>query len=355
MIGGGIAGLSAGCYALMNGFDVQIFEMHSIPGGLCTAWKRKGYTFDSCIHWLVGSSPRSSRNHIWKELGVVQGRQFYNYEYYSRAVDEQGNEFVAYTNPDRLEESMLKLAPEDSKLIRSFTRDLRTLSKSDIEFKPPSLIGILRRLPVYRLYPKYGMTVPEFAGRIRNPVLRNLFTAALEWHDMSLIFLMMTLAWMGNGSAGYPIGGSLPIAKSIEERFFKLGGKISYRSNVSKIIVENNKAVGVRLADGTEHRADIVVSAADGHSTIFEWLDGKYVDDEVRGYYEKLPVFPPIIFVCLGVAADFTKEPITINFPLKKPIRIGNSERKRITVRNYSFDPTCSTCGQDSADRDDSN
>lgn len=41
----GIAGLSAGCYARMNGYKTTIFEAHTIPGGLCTAWTRKGYTF----------------------------------------------------------------------------------------------------------------------------------------------------------------------------------------------------------------------------------------------------------------------------------------------------------------------
>lgn len=44
IIGAGIAGLSAGCYAQMNGYQTTIFEMHDKPGGLCTAWKRKGYT-----------------------------------------------------------------------------------------------------------------------------------------------------------------------------------------------------------------------------------------------------------------------------------------------------------------------
>jgi len=41
IVGAGIAGLSAGCYARLNGYDTQIFEMHNIAGGLCTSWKRK--------------------------------------------------------------------------------------------------------------------------------------------------------------------------------------------------------------------------------------------------------------------------------------------------------------------------
>ena len=59
IIGGEIAGLSAGCYAQMNGYETEIYEMHNLPGGLCTAWQRKGYTFDGCIHWLV--APRRIR------------------------------------------------------------------------------------------------------------------------------------------------------------------------------------------------------------------------------------------------------------------------------------------------------
>ncbi len=38
IIGAGIAGLSAGCYAQMNGYRAKIFEMHTTPGGVCTAW-----------------------------------------------------------------------------------------------------------------------------------------------------------------------------------------------------------------------------------------------------------------------------------------------------------------------------
>ena len=56
IIGGGIAGLATGCYLQMNGFDSEIFEAHSLPGGLCTSWKIGDYTVDGCMHWLVGSN-----------------------------------------------------------------------------------------------------------------------------------------------------------------------------------------------------------------------------------------------------------------------------------------------------------
>ena len=37
IVGAGISGLAAGCYAQMNGYRTRIFEMHNQPGGLCTA------------------------------------------------------------------------------------------------------------------------------------------------------------------------------------------------------------------------------------------------------------------------------------------------------------------------------
>ena len=54
IIGAGIAGLSTGCYGQMNGYRTRIFEMHNLPGGLCTSWQRQGYTIDGCLAWLVG-------------------------------------------------------------------------------------------------------------------------------------------------------------------------------------------------------------------------------------------------------------------------------------------------------------
>src|SRR5512143_3742717 len=83
IIGAGIAGLSTGCYALMNGYNTIIFEMHTIPGGLCTAWKRKGYTFDISMHNFIGSKP-GIFNQMWQELGVLKGREFFYHDELAR-------------------------------------------------------------------------------------------------------------------------------------------------------------------------------------------------------------------------------------------------------------------------------
>ncbi len=345
IIGGGIAGLSAGCYAQMNGFNSEMYEMHNIAGGLCTAWQRKGFTFDLCVHWLVGSSPKSKMHALWEELGLVQDKQFVNYTYFRHALDERGNRFIGYTNPDELREHMLSFSQEDKRLITTITNDIKKLMNMEMPIDY-DIRALITMLPMLRMFRKYSMPVSELAAQFNNPVLRHLFRCAFDWHDQSAIFLLLTLALMGSGNASYPIGGSRPLAQSIEERYLALGGTVSHKSQVEKILVEDDTAVGVRLADGTEKRGDIVLSAADGYTTIFKWLDGKYINDTIKGFYETLEPFPPLVFVSLGINGDYSHEPHWLSFPLKTPIKFGEEEIRRLWLRNHSVDKTLAPDGK---------
>ena len=356
VIGAGIAGLSAGCYAQMNGYRTRIFEMHTIPGGLCTAWKRKGYTIDSCIHWLVGSKPGRSMNRYWQEVGMVQGREFLDLEEFVRVEDEQGRTLSLYTDLDRLEQHLLELAPEDEKLIREFVSAARRLVNFD---SPPDRLPgmkgmleyageMLKLVPALPVFPRWGkLSMGEFSARFKNPFLRQAM--ASTWgEDFPVIAFMMTLAWLHDHNAGYPIGGSLPLALAVEKRFKDLGGEIHYGSRVEQILTEGGRAVGIRLADGREERADIVISAADGHATIFNMLDGRYLDDRIRGYYDHYKLFPPIVYLALGVKRSFDGEPQIISgtvFSLDEPLRVGDKDLQRLEVRIQNYDPTLAPRG----------
>ena len=145
------------------------------------------------------------------------------------------------------------------------------------------------------------------------------------------------------------MGGSLEFSKTIEKRYLDLGGKIDYKSPVAKILVENNKAVGIKLSNGTEHRADIIISAADGHTTIFEMLEGKYIDDKIEGYYNNFSLFPPLLHVAYGVARTFQELPRSVsgfNLLLDKPITIAGKEHTRLTLHVYNFDPNLAPEGK---------
>jgi phytoene dehydrogenase-like protein len=64
---------------------------------------------------------------------------------------------------------------------------------------------------------------------------------------------MLTLGCLHKRTAGYPIGGSLAFSQAIARRYEQLGGVIQYKAKVRQILVQGDRAVGVRLDDGSEH------------------------------------------------------------------------------------------------------
>jgi len=363
IIGGGIAGLCAGCYARMNGYETRILEMHALPGGVCTAWTRNGYTIDSCIHWLVGSAPGVNYHQLWKEVGAVQGFEMLDLDEYLRVEGPDGKALILYSNVDRLETHLLERAPEDARAVRAFTKAIRKLSRFDLPVdKAPELYTVFDKLAMLLGMLPYGGTfmrwrnvsVSDFARDLKNPFLRKAFEEmASEAEDFPILALILPLAWLSRKVGGYPLGGSLPFARAIEKRYLDLGGSIDYGAKVIEILTEKgdrgDRAVGVRLEDGTEHRADTVISAADGHATIFDMLGGRYVDETIRGYYETMTPFPPLLYIGLGVNDPLAEIPSTvggITFPLAPAVEIDGTLRQRLSFKVYNFDPALAPTGR---------
>lgn len=357
IVGGGIAGLSTGYYACMNGYKPVIFEMHNIPGGLCAAWKRKGYTFDISMHMLVGSKTGPVRE-MWQELGILEDQPFH---YHDEIVQvESGDKILDIcTDARRLEEQMLALSPADAKLTKEFIRLVTGRSMMNaMSLKPPEISGIFDKLkmlatilPLIGTLRKYGkQTIQEFARRFQDPFLRTavrFFIDSPGWPMQR--FPMVALAGFTNAAvleAGAPLGGSQKVVFRIADNYQKLGGEIRYKSRVTDVIIENDRAVGVRLADGTEHRADVVVWAGDGHSVIFDILGGRYLNDEIRNMYNDWLMVPPIIHVALGVNRDMSQEPHHLIFELEKPIRIAGEERRWLSFLHHCFDPSMAPSGK---------
>jgi phytoene dehydrogenase-like protein len=354
IIGAGIAGLSAGCYGQMNGYQTKIFELHNLPGGLCTSWTRKGYTFDSCIHWLVGTNPKSGMNVFYRELGALQNREIVNHDEFVRVVHPSGKTLIVYTNADRLEEHMLTLSAEDAPMIREFCDAVRAFSKMDPGMSKPrelmafsDMLQMAPMLPMMGKMKKYGsLTIREFADSFKNKVLGELFFNLMPAADFPVLVIIMTLAWQHGQDAGYPIGGSLEFSKAIEKRYTSLGGELHYNSRVVRILVENDRAVGVRLENGEEYRAGRVISAADGYNTIFKMLDGKYIDENQRRWYDHHATFQPIVMASFGIRQNLASTPHQVSVLLDQPVSIAGEEHHSLGYKHYGYDPTLAPEGK---------
>jgi phytoene dehydrogenase-like protein len=358
VIGAGFAGLCAGCYLQMNGYQTRIYEMHSSPGGLCTSWKRGGYTIDCCIHWLTGSRPGFSLYRLWQEVGLIQGLKLIDHDEFARVEFPDGTTVVLYTDLDRLEKHLLEMAPEDATLLKDALGTARFLATHELpsDLPPRQLMGfgdMLRIMPrmmrVMRPLKRWNaLTIAQFTGRLKNQYVRDALSQ-IWLPEMSSFVLLMTLAWFHARQAGYPIGGSLPLARAVEKRFVDLGGIAEYRARVEEILVEDGRAVGIRLADGREERCDIVISAADLHATVYDMLGGAYVDDQVRGWFSDLVPYPAIMFVGVGVAREFPEVPFSssgLSLGLREPLQMGGQTVTRLEFRIRNYDSTMAPPGK---------
>ena len=346
IIGGGLAGLSAGCYALMNGYDVQIFEHAAIPGGVCTSWKTGNYMIDGCIHWLVGRKPGLSVYETYKELGIVDSARFLPVKSYINFVDAKtGNAFELTADYETVKNRLISMAPEDKGTIEKFLHACMVLSELQIPTgtapQKKSIVekisGLWQQGKLLRYFFRYNMSLRDYVKRFKNPWVRDI-VVNLFLPEMTTLFSLMMLGYLFRDQLGMVEGGSLRFALPIEKRFKKLGGRITYNATVGKILVNKETAGGVRLADGSEHRADIVISAADLHATLYDMLDGKYVDRRFEHMFKDWKMFTPLMLVSFGVKGGIKRYPPVNVFFLKDPFRIGTTTVDHLLVRDYGYD-----------------
>ena len=357
IIGAGLAGMSAGYYLQINGFDTEIYEMHTTSGGLCTSWKRKNYLIDGCIHFMGGTSPQDPTYYFWNDIIDMQSLQIVYQDTHCVVEDEKQNRIYFYSDADQLKKELLTKAPEDKKHINELVRGIKKFAKLKLPvFKPYELMTFADKLKVayhmmpylYHLYKYVKITNKEFALKFKNLGLRQAFEAAFVG-DSSLFYSIMTLVWRHKKATGYPKGGAIHISRLMENRYKQVGGNIHFKSKVNMILVEDNNVKGIELENGVKYFADIIVSAADGHTTIYKMLDGKYKDKNIIERYEG-DVFQTIdktLYVSVGVNKDFSNQPHKLYFPLDRPIKMDPmTELDVLEISHYCDDPSAAPKGK---------
>lgn len=341
IIGGGIAGLCAGLYAQRCGFRTTVFEAQAQPGGVCAYWRRGPYLMEAGLQTLIGVVPASPFYELLDEVGVIGRVAFADMAEFQRVEDAHGEQLVIYRDVAALTEQLLRAGPRDRERVKRFIGVLEDFSR----FRPPaaiapetaSLADGLRAAyslrPIVRHVVRYWrMPLTRFCASFESAAIRETFAKLFATPDFPVMAMFSALGWFVGGQVGRPALGSFEVVNAIVAAYRNAGGDLQCGQAVARILVEGDKAVGVRRADGTEHRADIVISAADGRATIFDLLGGRYADDAIRGYYRDLPVFPPLVTIHYGVAMPLTRDPNHIDFAIDPPIDVLGRPLRSLNV-----------------------
>ncbi len=347
IIGAGMSGLSAAVYSRLSGLSVKVFEQHYLPGGLCTTWKRSGYTFDYCIDYFMGSKKEQGFYNIWKTLGVIDKTQFKHVDSFGiyKGIDNQV--LNLYTDHQLLEKELLRISPEDRKQIKEWCSAIRSAQNfSMIEFTPTvqGIYQVIKSLPTLLTMRKWAcISSREWCSRLKSSFLREAIPTLLGFSDVPMSGPIVVFGMLNRGYAAYPLGGSLPIALAAEEKAKALGAEIQYRSKVKRVLIENNKAVGIELEDGRVQYAKNVVAACDANFVFNTLLDGKVKNSDYEYLFQKKEIHPGIVQVSIGVKLkdewNLSSMPKRINLPLSNPVIINSERHDRLSVYQYSNDP----------------
>jgi phytoene dehydrogenase-like protein len=355
IIGAGLGGLSTGSYAQMNGYQCQIFEHGRHPGGVAAEWKRKGYTIDGGIHFYMGHRPGQPDHDIYRELGLYQQNQFLEMTNYGRFLDPSNGRSLDITQDlDELVAVMKDISPEDSIFIDKVFTGAKAFRHSNMTAsmqKPPdisrwwdTLKMMIKMRGTLRYYSGWYMqSLDEATKELHDPWLAHVFKH-LFLPEVPVVFIMIILGALSAGNLAVRRDGSGGFVRALEKRYLDLGGEIAYRSTVEKILVENDHAVGVRLSNGEEYQADHIVSAADGYSTLYGLLDGKYVSAELRKLHDEWPLWKPVVLINYGVARDFADEPSITMLKPTSNTSAGYLSRDCWIIRIFNY---CRNCAPD--------
>ncbi len=357
IIGAGLGGLATGIYARLNGYETHIYEHGNQPGGVSATWKRNGFTIDGGIHFYMGYRPGQPVHDLYQELGIYQPDRYREMKIYGRFTDPALGRSVDLTQDlDRFGAELKAISPNDATFIDRFISAAKAFKHADFIAplaKPPELnriwdtakmmISMRKTLKYYT--GRYNQPMEKAIQDLNDPWLKEVFQY-IFLPEVPVWFVLFILGMLAGRNMALRSDGSAGFARALEKRYNDLGGQIIYKATVEKILVDNNAAVGVRLANGDEHRADRVVSAADGYATIFELLDGRYVNDEIQERYKTWPLIKPVVMVSYGISREFCDDPWMVFLKSPRKISAGHFVHDWLPVRIFNYGPKFSPPGK---------
>jgi phytoene dehydrogenase-like protein len=344
IVGGGLAGLSAGCYALGNGWQATIVEHNLGLGGVCTAWTRGDYVVDGCIHWLTGG-PFAG---IYDELAITRRVPVRPLDEFFTSIDvATGRRVVIARDPDRLRRELLSIAPDDGDAIGALLAGAARIADLSPPIDRPPEIERTRD----RLADLWAMRhqIPDLvhfretigawcSANVRSGALRALLGRVVG-DDVPMVVLLMVLGYLGRGWLSRPVGGTAAFRDALIDRYVSLGGAARVHTTVEEILVSGDRAHGVRLTDGTAIDADVVVSAASGPETLLRLLGGRYGAAALRERLAAWPLIDPIVQISFGVAAPLRDVPSTLLLSGLPGLEIGGRHSSHLYVRVFNEEP----------------
>ena len=334
VIGSGIGGLSCAALLARYGFDVTVCESHSIPGGAAHAFERNGFKFDSGPSLYSGLSYGPSPNPLRQVLDAIGEKlPCVTYDTWGCCLPE--GDFDTSVGADQFCEVLMRLRGEDAVVQwRELQRVMQPLASAATAIPPAAVrfdwgaaIAFSRFAPSVL---RHAVNVMQLTGpfsRIMDGVIQDTFIR--NWLDL-LCFLLSGLPANGTSAAevafmfaewyrpgvvlDYPVGGSGALVEALVRGLERHGGRLMLNAHVEQVLVEGNRAVGVRLRGGKEMRSRrAVVSNASVWDTL-KLLPSGSVPKRFREKRQVTPECESFMHLHLGIDAKGLRSDLACHY-----------------------------------------
>ena len=283
VIGSGFGGLAVAARLAARGIQVDIFEKMDKPGGRAYVFEKNGFQFD-------GGPTVITAPFLFDELFEVAGRrredyvEFISVDPFYRIFDHNGRYFEYNGDLDFVLGQIEKWNPADKDGYRRFLDTTKAIfQKGFIELADEPFLSVgdmLKVAPDLIKLQSYRSVYGYVSQFIENEFLRRCFTfhplliGGNPFNSSSIYAMIHYLerewgVWYARGGTGALVQA---LVRLIEEQ----GGRFHLNTEVDEILVENRRATGIRLKDGSVHQADHVISNADVPFTYMNMIDARH-------------------------------------------------------------------------------
>ena len=305
IIGTGFGGLGAAVRLAVQGYQVELFDKRDKPGGRAYVYEKDGFKFD-------GGPTVITAPFMFDDLFELAGRKredyvefvpcdpFYRiFNHESRCFDYNGdhdfilNQIGQWNQADR----------EGYERFMATTKAIFQKGFVELADKPFLSIGDMIKIIPDLLRLQSHKTVYNYVSQfIEDDFLRRCFSfhpllVGGNPFDTTSIYAMIHYLEREWG-IHYAMGGTGAIVQALVTLIEELGGKIHLNSEVDEILIQGKRATGIRLADGTVHQADHVISNGDVAHTYLNLIPAKHRGLRNSDWrYKKLTRYSMSLFV----------------------------------------------------------
>lgn len=334
VIGSGIGGLSCAALLARYGFDVIVCESHSIPGGAAHAFERNGFKFDSGPSLYSGLSYTPSSSPVRHVLDAIgEDLPCVTYDTWGCCLPE--GDFDTSVGGEQFCEVLMKLRGKDAVAQwQKLQQVMEPLVRAAIAIPPAALrFDLGAAITVSKFAPsmlRHVADITKLTGpfsRIMDSVVEDPFIR--NWLDL-LCFLLSGLPANGTSAAemgfmfadwyrsgvvlDYPVGGSGALVEALVRGLERYSGKLMLNAHVEQVLVENNRAVGVRLRGGKEVRARRAVVSNTSVWDTLKLLPEGSIPQRFRAKRQGTPECDSFMHLHLGIDAEGIRSDLSCHY-----------------------------------------